>query len=119
VGGTNGFWRVQVKLTTCSKKRGKYCLSLATGGKPYTADQIDFLVVYVGPEHLWYVLPIEAVESLLSLGLYPYMRKSKYERYRDAWCLLNCPPKARGWKDVPVRCRCKSLPVRCAVCPCR
>ena len=119
VEGATGFWRIQVKLTTC-RKGTKYCLSLASDGKPYTSEDIDFLVVYVEPENLWYVLPIEAVESLLGLGLHPGVRRSKYERYREAWCLLKCPPKARGWKDIPVVCRCKKqLPIRCAVCPCR
>jgi hypothetical protein len=118
VEGVNGFWRVQVKLTT-SQKGTKYRLSLARDGAPYTAEDIDFLVVYVEPKDLWYVLPIEAVESLLCLGLHPGVGRSKYERYREAWCLLKCPPKARGWKDIPVVCRCKKqLPVRCAVCPC-
>jgi hypothetical protein len=42
-----------------------------------------------------------------------------FEKYREAWCLLDCPRKARGWKDVPVLCRSKQLGVRCAACPMR
>jgi hypothetical protein len=43
--------------------------------------------------------------------------KAKYERYREAWCLLTCSPSARGWNDVPAVCRCRQLPTHCAVCP--
>ncbi len=112
----SGLWRVQVKSTTCRRGK-KYCLALASNGEPYKAEEIDFLVVYVEPEKLWYVLPIEIVASLMGLGLYPGLRRSKFDRYREAWCLLTCKPKARGWKDIPVRCRCPALSVRCAVCP--
>ena len=112
----SGFWRVQVKSTRC--RRGeKYVLALATDGEPYNEREIDFLVVYVEPEDLWYVVPIEMVASLAGLGLYPWLRKSKFDRYREAWCLLACSRKARGWRNVPVVCRCKKLAVRCAVCP--
>jgi hypothetical protein len=111
-----GFWRVQVKHTRC-RRRKKYCLNLVTGGRSYNAEQIDFLAVYVEPEDLWYVLPIEIVASSQGLGLYPFSRRSKFERYREAWCLLTCSRKARGWEDIPVLCRGAKLGVRCAVCP--
>ena len=116
VDGESGFWRVQVKHTTCRRGR-KYLLALATHGDPYNAKEIDFVVVYVEPEDLWYVLPVEMVASLRGLGLLPWSRRSKFDRYREAWCLLTCSRKARGWKDVPVLCRGAKLPVRCAVCP--
>jgi PD-(D/E)XK nuclease superfamily protein len=111
-----GLWRVQVKSTTC--RRGpKYLLALAGHRQPYNEQEIDFLVVYVEPEDLWYVMPIEAVTSLTSLGLRPWSRKSKFDRYREAWCLLTCSRKTRGWKDIPVLCRDGKLGIRCAVCP--
>lgn len=112
----SGFWRVQVKSTRY--RRGeKYGVTLASDGGPYSAEEIDFLVVYVEPEDLWYVLPVEMVESVRGLGLGPRLRRSKFDRYREAWCLLACSRKARGWKDVPVLCRSAKLRVRCAVCP--
>jgi hypothetical protein len=40
-----------------------------------------------------------------------------FEKYREAWCLLECSEKARGRADIPKRCRCEELAVRCAVCP--
>jgi hypothetical protein len=112
----SGFWRVQVKSTRY--RRGeKYCVVLQRKGETYHEDEIDFLVVYVEPEDLWYVLPIEMVASLRGLGLYPWLRRSKFDRYREAWCLLACSRKARGWTDIPVLCRGAKLRVQCAVCP--
>jgi len=116
VEGEQGFWRVQVKLTTC-RRGAAYALSLTTGGRTYTNADIDFLVVYVVPEDLWYIIPIERVTSLRGLGLLPHSRKSKFDRYREAWCLLECSKRVRGWKDIPVLCRGKGLQARCAACP--
>jgi hypothetical protein len=116
VEGEEGFWRVQVKLTTCHRGEA-YFLSLTMGGRPYTGEEIDFLVVYIVPEDLWYVIPVEMVAGLKGLGLRPRMRQSKFDRYREAWCLLECSRKARGWKNIPVLCRGKGLGVRCAACP--
>jgi hypothetical protein len=42
-----------------------------------------------------------------------------FEKYREAWSLLDCSLKARGWKDIPIHCCCQELSVRCAVCLCR
>jgi hypothetical protein len=119
VGTGHGFWRVQVKSTqryADSRYRVK-----ATGWKSaYTAEQIDFIAAHIVPENLWYIVPVQSFASCKGLHFYPHAgRKAKYEKYREAWCLLACQPKARGWKDIPVLCRCRDLPVRCAVCPCR
>jgi hypothetical protein len=40
-----------------------------------------------------------------------------FEKYREAWCLLDCSRKARGWKDIPTLCRCRELSMRCAGLP--
>jgi len=113
--GKEIFWRVQVKHTTC-RRGDAYFLSLS---EPcYTAQEIDFLVVYVAPVKVWYVIPIAVVESHQSLGLRPDLRESKFDRYRDAWCLFTCTLKARGWNNIPVVCRGgRDLSSRCAVCP--
>ena len=116
-----GFWRVQVKCATFYQD---YSYRIKGGNKVgcYTKEQIDFLAAHVIPENAWYIVPVEAFEGKNSLNFNPGVRRArgKYEKYREAWCLLVCPPKARGWKDIPVVCRCKKqLPIRCAVCPCR
>jgi len=117
VGIGREFWRVQVKCK--SYYRGyAYRISGGRNAGPYTKDEIDFLAAHIVPENVWYIVPVEAFSGLNSLHFNPRGRsKGRYEKYRDAWCLLACEPKARGWKDIPVLCRCKDLPVRCAVCP--
>jgi hypothetical protein len=86
----------------------------------YTPAEIDFLVAHIVPEDLWYIVPIAAVGHRKGIRFYPHTRhpsRAHFERYREAWCLLACDPKARGRQDIPAQCRCKDLPHRCAVCP--
>jgi hypothetical protein len=111
-----GFWSVQVKAGA----RGKGPLYIVTAGrigKVFTKDDMDFVVVYIAPEDLWYVVPIEIAEGLRSLWFNPQSTRSRFEKYREAWCLLDCPRKARGRGDIPRRCRSEEVKVRCAVCP--
>ncbi len=117
VGIGRGFWRVQVKRAT-HDGHGQY--HARSGGRRgrYTKDTIDFIAAHVVQENIWYIVPVEAFEGRATVHFNPHgRRKSKYEKYREAWCLLACAPKARGWRDIPAVCRCKELPVRCAVCP--
>ena len=110
-------WRVQVKCAS-SYHGGQYSVKGAGDTHLYTADDIDFLAAHIVPENIWYLVPIEAFQGHSMLHFCPHGRgKAKYERYREAWCLLACTRKVRGWKDIPVLCRCRELPVRCVVCP--
>jgi hypothetical protein len=114
-----GFWRIQVKLTAFAC-RSRYHLVLSISGVTYTPAEIDFLAGYIAPLNLWYIIPIEEVASLTGVSLSPHSRReTKYNKYREAWCLLDCTRQARGWKDIPAVCRCQQLAVRCAVCPLR
>jgi PD-(D/E)XK endonuclease len=111
-------WKVQVKCAT--SHRGTRCESRAGGGsgKLYTLDDIDFLVAYVVSENLWYVVPADAFVPRVTVH-FNYGPKSQgmFEIYRETWCLMACSPRARGRGDIPRRCRCEEMPVRCAVCP--
>ncbi|MGA9979382.1 MAG: group I intron-associated PD-(D/E)XK endonuclease [Candidatus Sulfotelmatobacter sp.] len=113
----SGFWRIQVKLSSYSCQ-SRYHLVLSIRGVTYTAAEIDFVAGYIAPLNLWYIIPIELVASQSAVSIFPHTRRgSKYERYREAWCLLDCTREARGWNDIPAVCRCPQLAVRCAVCP--
>jgi PD-(D/E)XK endonuclease len=116
-GPGHGLWRVQVKCAT--SYRGTRCNAKAAGSGPlYTAKDIDFLVAYVIGKNLWYVVPVEAFAPRATINFnYGEHSQGMFEIYREAWCLLACAVKARGRKDIPKRCRCKELPVRCVVCP--
>ena len=111
-----GFWSVQVK----GGSRGKGSIYRARAGrlgKVFTKDDMDFVVVHIVPEDLWYVVPIEIAEGLTTLWFNPRSTRARFEKYREAWCLLDCPRKARGRGDIPRRCRSEEVKVRCAVCP--
>ena len=113
----HGLWRVQVKCAT--SHRGTRCDVRAAGSGPlYTMDDIDFLVAYVIAKNLRYVVPVEAFAPRATIHFnYGERSEGMFEKYREAWCLLACAVKARGRKDIPKRCRCEELPVRCVVCP--
>ena len=123
LGMGQGFWRVQVKCAHSTGSSGSYhAPAMGSGSKVhYSKNEIDFLAAWIVQRNIWYIVPVEAFEGAGAIGLHPgkKLRKpgNRMERYREAWCLLTCPPKARGWKDIPVKCRCQELPVRCGVCP--
>jgi PD-(D/E)XK endonuclease len=121
VGFGRGFWRIQVKCAYRGKY-GQYEVNVSNTRAAYTKEEIDFVAAWVVQKNVWYIIPAEAVEGcrLMNFDLGKKGRKKKrdLENYREAWCLLKCPPEARGWKDIPVICRCRGqLPVRCVVCP--
>jgi PD-(D/E)XK endonuclease len=85
------FWRVQVKSAHTAGEDG-ICSFRAYDQhqQPYSAEDIDALVAYARPSKAWYVFPVRVVEGLKSLKLYPCSRKrrSKYEKWREAWEIL-------------------------------
>ena len=91
------FLRVQIKGTRSeSSTQDRYNLwaSKGKGGKKelYTKEETDFIVAHIesitGEIH-WYIIPVTAVKST-RIRLYPNIKKSKgpYEKYKDAWHLL-------------------------------
>jgi len=55
---------------------------------PYSANEIDFLVAYIHPENIWYVFPASFIEGRHSICVWPGSKRSRFERYREAWNLL-------------------------------
>jgi PD-(D/E)XK endonuclease len=113
-----GFWRVQVKGGS-SHDGSSYRVRAGCSGKVFTKEDMDFIVAHIVPEDLWYVVPIEIAEGLTGLWFNPRSTRARFEKYREAWCLLDCPRRARGRVDIPVRCRSEEMKARCAVCPLR
>ena len=115
------FLRVQIKSAACYANTRYRIRTTGSSYTIYTPAEIDFLVAYLVPEDLWYIIPASAIGHRKGIRFYPHTRhpsRAHFERYREAWCLLACEPKARGWRDFPTLCRCKHLTQRCAVCPC-
>jgi hypothetical protein len=89
-------WRVQVK-SLYTKRIGYYVNNCGTNGEAYTPDQVDYLVAYLGPEDLWYVIPVKLLNGRNRVYLSPWTRRqSEFKKYVDAWCLLRGeePPEA-------------------------
>ena len=113
----HNFWRVQVKSTR-SRVRSGYVVVLATGSRQtYDATQIDFVAAYIVAEELWYVIPVEAVGSRSSLGLYPHGGTGRLEKYREAWCQMACPRTEDGPSRVQVSRPCEQAKAANGRCP--
>lgn len=114
--------RIQVKSAT-RYADGRYRVkTTGANGQVYTVDEIDFFVGYVVPENIWYIIPVEALGQRKGIRFYPRTRRPlrvMSEKYREAWCLLACGRKFRGWNDVPTICRSREVGVQCSICPLR
>ncbi len=66
-----------------------YDFIVETGGRLWKV-QVKSAHPYVVPENAWYVFPVKVVRLLRSLKLFTGSRKrrSKFEKYREAWWIL-------------------------------
>jgi hypothetical protein len=115
-----GLFRVQVKSATAYAENRYRVKTTGANGRVYTSKEIDFFVAYVVPENIWYIIPIQAIGQRKGIRFYPTTRRQSeamFEKYREAWCLLDSRLSVRLRKGLPRRCRSKNLEVRCAVCP--
>jgi len=102
--------RVQVKSAHRAGKDGGYSFHAHGHSlQAYDRDEIDILVAYVVPVDAWYVFPVEVVQGVRSLKLFPGSRRkrSKYEKYREAWGLM----RGKDWKSETVGLRARSVVV--------
>ena len=97
VGGGKNLWRVQVKTCAAAKddlyKVGVYC-TLNGVRVPYTDSELDFVVVYIMPNEMWYLLPAREVVGQMYLrfrGPSEIHHRDPYAHYREAWHLLREP----------------------------
>jgi PD-(D/E)XK endonuclease len=89
--------RVQVKSAASAGEYGSYTFH-ARGcayDSTYTPDDIDFLVAYIVPLNLWYVIPIEVFLHTKSAKIFPTSHRPnrRFEPYREAWSLMTSAPK--------------------------
>ena len=83
-------WKVQVKSTR-SRHKGGYQVHArgSRRGAKYTPEEIDFLVAYIVPENVWYVVPVAAIQNN-TLSFFPSGRRPgrRFEPHREAWHLM-------------------------------
>jgi hypothetical protein len=115
-----GFLRVQVKSATLYAENRYRVKTTGASGRVYTSKEIDFFVGYVVPENIWYIIPIQSIGQRKGIRFYPTTRRQSramFEKYREAWCLLDSRLNVRLRQGHPRRCRSKHLEIRCALCP--
>jgi hypothetical protein len=113
------FWRVQVKSTQ-RLVESRYRVKASGWKARYTSDEIDFLVAYIVPENLWYVVPVSAAAAHQHLRFYPYgTRNSQLEKYREAWCQMACRRQVPDPTLIQVAPLCQNQGRRRARCPLR
>ena len=101
-------WRVQVRSTTHRSGRG-YIVNATcrrhSSNAVYKAREIDFLIAYVIPRNVWYVVPVAALRTN-TFRVYPdgCRRGAPYapfEQYRAAWHLLGATEAIPGFDYEP------------------
>jgi len=80
--------RVQIKSSTYSRDGSFTCNVVGPGHKGYRAGVVDFVAIYLVPVDVWYIVPFEAMEGVVSLQFRPGELGNKYGRYMEAWHLL-------------------------------
>ncbi len=89
--------RVQVR-SVAKRDRGAFHVSSGSGSArkyAYTRVHIDVLAVYLVPLETWYLIPIEAFSPAKTIWLRPG-RRTRFERFREAWHLLGNEPASAG-----------------------
>src|SRR5262249_23888578 len=112
-------WRVQIK-STASCNCGGFTLHVGKNQRrelrSYLPSEIDFIVGYVIPRDVWYVVPVSALGKAKYLRLHPdryrCRRHGAWEKYREAWCLMACRRDGR-FEDLDIARRCDES----VVCP--
>ena len=62
------------------------------GSLYYSREEIDFVVCFIEPADLWYIIPVEKLGRRHAIRLFPHGKGQPfgglYEDYREAWDLL-------------------------------
>jgi len=92
-------WRVQVKSIYTLSRGGYRAAGERCNHIPYKQEEIDFLVAYIVPLRIWYVIPANRVAVSTALAFYPSGCRQgggRFEPYREAWHLM-----AHGGNSTP------------------
>ena len=81
--------RVQVKSCWTRVKNAYFLNTAAARRHRYRPGEIDFLAGYVVPLDVWYIIPVRALRSRMSV-VFPHIPSSRgrLEPFREAWHLL-------------------------------
>jgi hypothetical protein len=88
VGWPGHFVAVQVKSTICELGAGYACTLRGSQNRGYARGSFDFLAAYVIFEDCWYIVPEAVIEGMERISLASDSERAQYEKYREAWHLL-------------------------------
>jgi hypothetical protein len=94
--------RVQVKSVSYHKGLSYRC---GIGcSRAYKSSEIDFFAIFVVPEEIWYIVPVQAALATgnRTLCLTPSRKRNRYEMYRNAWHLLGQRAWGTGGSSVVI-----------------
>lgn len=83
------FKRIQIKSTTYKSGKG-YWIRLRKGvnREAYTKNDCDFFAILAAEQNVWYIIPLEAVDTK-SIMVYPTETNfGYYEQFKERWDLL-------------------------------
>ncbi|SRR5581483_947825 len=87
--------RVQVKSAWVRTSYGRYRIRTSGTGtrrrmRSYSPSEVDFVIAWVVPRDVWYVIPVAAICGKDTVALRPNLPKNAggWERYREEWGLL-------------------------------
>lgn len=83
-------WRVQVKSSSGARSGGYSVCTRHAGGRPLKEKDADFLVAWIVPLDVWYVIPVRELHEVHGLTMFPGVQGSwgRFEKFRNAWHLL-------------------------------
>jgi hypothetical protein len=85
-------WRVQVKSIFSLFRTGYRTVGQRSNHDIYKAGEVDFVIAYIAPRGIWYIIPLEYLPASRAIALYPSGCKhrggGRFERWREAWHLL-------------------------------
>jgi hypothetical protein len=96
------YQRVQVKSVSWHTGLTYRC---AIGcSRAYKSSEIDFFAIFIVPEELWYIVPVQAAVATgnRTLCITPSRKKNRHEVYREAWHLLRSRRFVAGGSQVVV-----------------
>ncbi len=81
-------FRIQVKSNF--QDGTYYGMNLGCGSKNKKSyfEQVHFIACYINSISCWYIFPMECIGEKLKLTIYPEAEDSKWNKYREAWGLL-------------------------------
>ena len=84
-----GYRKVQVKSTSYQNLKDTYKFNLTRSDtEAYSADDFDLVALYIFDLDIWYIIPHAILEGMRSIRVRPYSSSSKYNKYFNAFHLL-------------------------------